>query len=145
MESRNRILWLFPDLFDVVDDDLYFKDKCLCQYALSVSFMDDPLDWNAGIYPKKLNPYNKMPISQLNVTIRYDEATQIEWDRSGELELSYWTDLSDALCMKLFKHNIVIKYPEFIYNEHHIASDVVYHYYDQQAITRRHTINEIIS
>lgn len=150
MKNKQDIIKLFPDLFELDGEELYFKNRRIFPCELDIFIMSDQLVRNYGVYPKTLAKYmlnNRdygYSFSQLNLSVHYYVNSIIESSRSGELEFRNWVDLTARECMDFFNHDIEIKYSEINYDKKRNAIGVTDHYYDREAIMRKYSIENII-
>ncbi len=122
----NRMIGLLP-LFDVISGKVYFKDRTLYDGELHVKFEDGDRDW-ALIRPQEYeDAIHKGFVCKYKFAMNY-----FLDDMEGNIVVRNGYTISDNTCMKLFHYNI------------DIDTLVPPNEFDKTAITRRHTINNII-
>lgn len=139
-----------PELFELTEGKLFMRNRKLYSRDLTVTMMDDPIDLYLSINTIDLNRHQIQyrtydePFNNIQLTIRFDKVTKKESMRYGLMELLYWVDLTDAECMVFFDQGISIQYPDYVFDQDTMKA-VEYKYYEKEIITRRYTINEIVT
>lgn len=140
-----NLILAYPDLLEVVGGRYFFRDKNIYQYELSVICVNysTSIYYTAYVLPVIVNPNYKIELELgyshqfwLDPTNNFDEIKR----NGGILTVSEEMDLNDASCVRLFEMDICVRYQIYDTIEERIKTI----YYDNDVITRRNTINDII-